>query len=136
MPSIRHLYEARLAIEVACARAAAERVTDQDLIALRRLLYIIESSTDPEAAADAEVDLHLGIARAADNPILVALLTSLAGTIRHAVHRPAGADSPRALARLVDALEAREPDTAARVMEDHLHTSIEQLFAASARAWR
>lgn len=82
--TLRDLAEARRETETACARAAAQRRTDEDLRAMRAAL---DSATDARLAMDAWLDLdivfHRGVARASHNPVLAMPLTAV-----HAVAQP------------------------------------------------
>ena len=72
------LLEMRLAVETEMASLAAARRTTADIGAIREALYRMEEVTDdPVAAARADSDFHLAIARATQNDYFVRLIDFL-----------------------------------------------------------
>ena len=129
----RQLIEARLLLEPATVRAAAARITDQQLASLRTLL---DATLDEAKAGDmggASVDteaFHVGLFRIADNDVLYELWTRVWAEwqlFRVCAWRNKP-QRPRAVAEehiaLFDALAARDGAKASDIMTDHL-----------ARAW-
>jgi DNA-binding FadR family transcriptional regulator len=123
---LRDLAEIRVAIESAAARAAAERRTDEDLAEMRRHLAGMRDATDSARDfAEADLQFHKAIGRASDN----ALMRSLSAVIETALMASFRMSSPvneaeehqisvRGHAQIVDAIEARDGDRAARAMRD------------------
>lgn len=73
--SFLQLYEARRIIEPDCTRLAAQRASDDDLNQIRASLQTMEGHRhDPEVTTQADLDFHLGIAAATDNPLMPSLL--------------------------------------------------------------
>lgn len=80
---LKHLMEVRALLEVGMAGLAAQRRTARDLAAMERCLDIMrENPADPAGYVDADVDFHLEIARAAQNPALLLLLEPLSELLR------------------------------------------------------
>ncbi len=123
---LRDLAEIRVAIESAAARAAAERRTDDDLAEMRRHLAGMREATDSARDfAEADLQFHKAIGRASDN----ALMRSLSAVIETALMASFRMSSPvneaeehqisvRGHAQIVDAIEARDGERAARAMRD------------------
>jgi GntR family transcriptional regulator, transcriptional repressor for pyruvate dehydrogenase complex len=122
-PALReHLFEARRALETACARLAAERISDEEL---EELDGLAATASEPDELIDRDVELHTAIARATRNPILLALMGSI-GTLALESRR-ASAPLPGQAARsrrdhrgIIAALRRHDPDAAAEAMDRHL----------------
>ncbi len=117
--------EARAVMERATVRLAAERRTEDDLRRLRRALAgMVNCIDDPEAFAEYDLALHEGIADAARNCLLAGALADLRGLVREMIAifvRSAESEKTMpelfaAHADLVDALERRDGDEAARII--------------------
>jgi GntR family transcriptional regulator, transcriptional repressor for pyruvate dehydrogenase complex len=120
---LSHLYEARRVLESACARLAAERITDEELAELERLVELKAATL--EAVIERDVALHGAIVRAARNPILTGLSESIGALALDG--RRSSASVPgqprRSKAehrRIVDALRRRSGDDAAAAMDAHI----------------
>ncbi|MFN8077164.1 MAG: FadR/GntR family transcriptional regulator [Kineosporiaceae bacterium] len=117
----RHVLEVRRALEVAAARIAATRRTPEDVALLRDLLARrseLFAAGDLEAAVSVEVRLHQAVGSATHNPLLAELYENVLHTLRDniAANMAAwGLDTDEHVA-LVDAIEAGDPDAAAREM--------------------
>lgn len=74
------LMEARALVEVATARLAAERATREDVEELERLLVLMKGS-DLDGYFEAELQFHLTLARASQNPVLSKLVEILIGRV-------------------------------------------------------
>ena len=129
-----HLFEARLALETACARLAAERISDVELETLDGLAATAKSV--PDDLIDRDVELHTAIARATGNPILLALMGSI-GTLalesrRASAHLPGqAARSQRDHRAIIAALRRHDPEAAAAAMDRHL-TSVARAMRRNA----
>jgi DNA-binding GntR family transcriptional regulator len=139
----RQLYEARLLVEPATARAAAARITGEQLEALRPLL---DSALNEAKAGDmggASIDseaFHLALFRIAGNDVLLELWTRVWAewqlfrvcAWRNEPHRPRAVANEHAA--LYDALAARDEARAGAVMTDHLAhawSHVERFLATS-----
>lgn len=125
----RQLFEARLLIEPAVVRAAAARVTDEQLAALRSLL---DSTLNEAKAGDmggASVDteaFHIALFRIADNDVLFELWTRVWAewqlfrvcAWRNKPQRPRAAAEEHTT--LFDALADRDEAKAVAIMTEHL----------------
>ena len=127
---VHHLFEARRILETACARLAAERITDQELETLEQL--VARNDEDADELIDSDVALHTAIAHATGNPILLALMGSigqLALESRRATVSLPGQAAParRDHRAIVAALARRAPEAAAEAMDAHLQ-GVERAF--------
>jgi GntR family transcriptional regulator, transcriptional repressor for pyruvate dehydrogenase complex len=69
---VQELIEARILIEVELAGLAAERATAEQIAELSSLLdCMVKAKNNPQEFVQADVEFHLGIARAASNGILL-----------------------------------------------------------------
>lgn len=112
--AVTDVYEVRMLIEVQAARLAAERRTDEDLIALDAALTArLAAGTGPDAGfVDADIALHRTVVAAAHNPVLTDLFSEFAPALR------------QALIDLVDLLGLRRADP------DHGHAQHRALVTA------
>jgi DNA-binding GntR family transcriptional regulator len=127
--TMRDMFAARAVLEPLAARIAAERATDEQLHALRDLLDQARDATaagDFERVAELNTRLHGAVAVLSGNRWLVQFSTSM---YRH-VHWVFRLGAPTRAAhsweehvRLVEALEARDPDAAEQAAVDHVHAA-------------
>jgi GntR family transcriptional repressor for pyruvate dehydrogenase complex len=92
---------------------------------------------DPEAASLADVAFHRAIAKATENELFVVLVDSIGDVMmdirRATVWRPGRVQIGIAHhQRILEALERRDVEGAARAMEDHLVESLQALTEAEA----
>ena len=84
--SITLLYEARRTLEGANARFAAQRATPEDIARLSSCLKRMKEHDGSIARwSEADLDFHLAVARATQNPFLSALLEPLVGQLRDVI---------------------------------------------------
>jgi GntR family transcriptional repressor for pyruvate dehydrogenase complex len=128
--AISDIVEARLELEPAIARLAAERASEENL---RRIEDTVArgrmSIGDAEASIQASLDFHGAVAAATRNQTLQ-LMTRLLRSLyfestRHSRRDP---DSYRKLLRdhevIYEAVRAHEPERAARAVQEHLRQGI------------
>jgi GntR family transcriptional repressor for pyruvate dehydrogenase complex len=88
---LRKIYEARGAIEVALTKMAAQRATPEDIHRIQKAVERMESSLDDNAAfVEADLDFHLGVARAGKNELLEQFYHLSQKLIREAIHEMVG----------------------------------------------
>lgn len=113
------LYETRMILEATVGRVAAERRTDHDIRALRRLLARVEDvdATDPQAMVVMNQQFHRTVWRASHNESLLDLLERL--NLHLARYPETTLQYPgrwkqawQEHAELIDAIEARDGDRA------------------------
>jgi DNA-binding GntR family transcriptional regulator len=124
---ILEIYEVRITLEGAAARAAAERRTDLDLLKLERVhSSMLETSTeDPERRAAANRTFHEAIWATSHNATLVDLLGRLhAHLIRYRettlTYHDRWATVLDEHRQLIDAIKAGDRERAGRIAEDHM----------------
>ena len=138
---IAALYEARSVLESTNVRLAAERATDQDLAHLADCIRrMTEHAGAIEAIgqwAEADLDFHVGIAKATQNPFLVVLLHPLVDRIRGVIAEgylvpgavDRGLDAHRKILNFLLARDAAGADAAIRAHLNDSEASI-RLFDA------
>jgi GntR family transcriptional repressor for pyruvate dehydrogenase complex len=131
--ALLHLFDVRKVVETACARIAAERISDDELADLERILDAGEAALgDREELLDSDVEVHAAVVRATRNPLLIQIMSgvgalALAGRKR-TVMLPGMAEKSIAEHRdIVTALAERDGDAAGAAMTAHL-VRIERAF--------
>ena len=121
-----HLAELRLALEPGIAAMAAERVTDEDLTAMREAVAVMDRSQEnAEAYIEADLDFHLALAEAAANPLILSLIDSIVGLLREQRIRIFNVEGGPQRGqfhhkRILEAMERRDPEMARATMRAHL----------------
>lgn len=128
--SLRTLQETRETIEPALARLAAERRTQEDVERLRALnAGMAEVMDDRTAFAKANFTWHGAVGAASKNDLLAAFLYSMSkGVVEATVLEEYDTlelrrEVLRAHERIIDAIEARDPDAAYRRMDRHVRAT-------------
>ena len=141
LAEIGALAELREAVEGAAVRLAVQRATDADIAAVAALLDAARpgegGGTDAEQGVRAGGDFHEQLTRLSGNPAMVdavrGAMTRLARTRWLEVRTPAAREQAWLEHRAVlDALEARDADTAARLLTGHIRGTNDRLLAALA----
>jgi DNA-binding GntR family transcriptional regulator len=132
------IHEIRIFLEACAARFAAQRITDEQIKALRAILREQEAavkSTDAAGYFRTNADLHRIIANAAGNDRLTQILATLEDQMRIALHRVA-ADRTHMRAGLaehravVGAIAARDAAVAEQRMRAHIESTIARVSHA------
>ena len=120
------MFEARLVLESSIAALAAERATDEHIAELaEEVAEMYASLDDPQEYLIHDVRFHRTIARAAQNPILAALMETITAnmydsrhmTVDQASDRKESAEMHREIYR---AIRTHSPGQARLTMEAHL----------------
>jgi GntR family transcriptional repressor for pyruvate dehydrogenase complex len=121
---LAQLSEVRLALEPENARLAAARASSADLQALRACHERFANSANFEEQVSADGDFHRLIAEASGNKIAALLITSLAdlftASLTHGYSRVTKDTAVADHARILKAILARNPASAAKAMRTHL----------------
>jgi DNA-binding GntR family transcriptional regulator len=124
------VYDARLAIERAVARLAAQRATSEQVAALVALSNAAEGLHGESARAFVAHDLrlHLAIAAAGRNPYLEDALTRIlpmSARLWHRLYREVGSDRRFMFQHggIIDAIGARDPEAAEAATTAHLDSA-------------
>ena len=125
-PTVRSLFEVRLALEPLASELAARRATELHAAALEDCLRRTKRPRISRSdLIDLDIELHGLIVEASDNPLLKSVVKSLSVLSRKSREltvRRAGA-VPRAVAEhdaIVRAIVRRQPGQARQAMTDHL----------------
>ena len=121
-----HLVELRLVLEPGIAAMAAERVTDEDLAAMREAVAVMDrSQKNAESYIEADLDFHLALAEAAGNPLILSLIDSIVGLLREQRKRIFNVEGGPQRGqfhhnRILEVMECRDPEMARIAMRAHL----------------
>ena len=121
-----HLAELRRILEPEIAALAAPRIEEQLLATMREAVGAMDRSVhDREAYIEADLDFHLALAEAADNPLILALIDSIVGLLREQRSRIFEVDGGPGRGqfhhkRILKAIERRDPEAAREAMRAHL----------------
>jgi GntR family transcriptional repressor for pyruvate dehydrogenase complex len=133
------LLETREAIEPACARLAATYRLDEDLAELDRANGAIAVEGSLTAFLQANVDWHVAVAVASHNELLNGFMLALSRAIYTATDNQGfvDADVRRATVHshvaITDAIRDRDPETAVRRMQRHVHAYAEAVMQVEDR---
>ncbi len=123
---LEHLKEARLAFEIAMARSAAKRATDEDIIRLREAFDAHRASFgDPVRFLETDLALHKMIAVVSGNPVYVAVSQAMLQWLRNFhedLVRAPGAEEVTVDEHelMVDCIARHDPDGAEKAVREHL----------------
>lgn len=121
-----HLAELRRILEPEIAALAAPRIEEQLLTTMREAVAAMDRNLhDREAYIEADLDFHLALAEAADNPLILALIDSIVGLLREQRTRIFEVDGGPERGqfhhkRILEAIERRDADAARDAMRAHL----------------
>jgi GntR family transcriptional repressor for pyruvate dehydrogenase complex len=117
----------RLVLEPEIAGLAAEHIEEQLLTTMREAVAEMDRKLhDPDAYVEADLDFHLALAEAADNPLILSLLDSIVGLLREQRSRIFNVDGGPERGqfhhkRILAAVEQRNPEAARQAMRAHLN---------------
>ena len=121
-----NLVEVREILEPEIAALAATRITEEYISAMREALEIMETALDNvDVFAEADLDFHLALAEATQNPIIPVLVDSIIDLLREQRKRiglvngglQRGQSHHK---KILDAVIRRDPQAARQAMQDHL----------------
>ena len=123
-----HLFDARTLVEPMIARAASHRRTEADIAAMASALIAYLDAPDHDASRRADAALHLAIAQATHNPILVEMSVDLRARITLNLGAEPYSDEARRIAifqhtDLVAAVTDGRGDDAAAIAATHFALS-------------
>jgi GntR family transcriptional regulator, transcriptional repressor for pyruvate dehydrogenase complex len=134
-----HLAEVREILEPEIAARAATRAQDQHLASMREAVTVMDQALrDPDAYIEADLDFHLSLAEAADNPLILSLIDSIVGLLREQRLRIFYVDGGPERGqfhhkRILQAIEQRDPEASRNAMRAHLQQVREDSTASSGR---
>ncbi len=135
------LSEVRAIFEPEIAALAATRIGESDLAMMREALATMDRSLrDPEGFIEGDLDFHLALAEAADNPIILTLIDSIVGLLREQrleIFSVEGGPERGQYhhKRILEAVERQDAEAAREAMRAHLG-QVHQDFLRSAKPKR
>lgn len=135
------LSEVRGIFEPEIAALAATRIGESHLAMMREALAMMDRSLkDPEVFIEADLDFHLALAEAADNPIILTLIDSIVGLLREQRLEIFGVEGGPERGqyhhkRILEAVERQDAEAARQAMRSHLE-QVRQDFLSSTKPKR
>jgi GntR family transcriptional repressor for pyruvate dehydrogenase complex len=120
------LVEVREILEPDIAALAAARADEQHLATMREAIAVMDRTPrDPDAYIEADLDFHLSLAEAVDNPFILSLLDSIVGLLREQRMKIFSVEGGPERGqyhhkRILEAIERHDPDAAREAMRAHL----------------
>jgi GntR family transcriptional regulator, transcriptional repressor for pyruvate dehydrogenase complex len=119
--------EVRMVLEVGIVPLVCERATEEDLADLEKICERSENAlrTD-DYSMDISLEFHIRVAQATHNPAIVMLIESFRGPILMSLQEAKeaapemGAVGTKEHERFIEAVRARDVDSATRIMREHL----------------
>jgi GntR family transcriptional regulator, transcriptional repressor for pyruvate dehydrogenase complex len=137
-----NLAQVRQILEPEIAALAATRIQEPQLALMREAFTVMNNALkDPDAYIEADLDFHLALAEAAENPLILSLLDSIVGLLREQrlkifFHESGPERGQYHHARILAAIEKRDPDASRAAMREHLEQVREDSSAEQGRAGR
>jgi GntR family transcriptional repressor for pyruvate dehydrogenase complex len=132
-----HLAGLRQILEPEIAAFAALSIDEQLLATMREAVAVMDQSLhDPDAYIEADLDFHLALAEAVENPLILSLLDSIVGLLREQRSRIFAVDGGPERGqfhhkRILQAIEQRDRDGAREAMRIHLEQVREDSSSSS-----
>src|SRR5699024_681020 len=132
LKEVEEVYACRRALEVLAIQLATEHMDDEGLDQLHTLIREAKNAQDITEHVKVNKDIHDIILAYAQNETLEILLTQLQDVIYHNQSRTTFSTVRKREIydehkRMVLAIEARDPDEAARAMYDHVNNSYQHI---------
>ncbi|GEM_PF-5401720 len=130
-----NILEARVAVEVATTRLAAERATDYDVEILEGILNEMKQATSMDDVFAREQQFHRRLAQVCNNPVLSGLASMLFDMVREDAEEflrtmpYTRQHTLKVFGDLLEALRNHDPRIAANAMSEHLSLSKEALIS-------
>ncbi len=121
-----NLVEVREILEPEIAALAATRITDEYISAMQKAVETMDHALDNvEVFVEADLDFHLALAEATQNPIIPALIDSIIELLREQRKRIALTEGGLHRGqyhhkRILEAVMQHDPQAARKAMQDHL----------------
>ncbi|SEE70513.1 transcriptional regulator, GntR family [Paraburkholderia caballeronis] len=141
LSDIRRCYEYRVVVESGAAALAAQKADDADIAAIRdeweNLERIVETAG---IGAKDDFAFHLAVTRASKNQFFVSALSSIHEQMVFSMNLSRNLSLVKSVERqrlvqrehleVLDAIQQRDPERAARAMREHLERAIERMFGS------
>jgi len=134
------LVEVREILEPEIAALAATRITEEYIAAMREAIEIMDTALDNvDVFVEADLDFHLALAEATQNPFIPILMDSIIDLLREQRKRigltPGGLRRGQSHhKKILDAIIQHDPQAARKAMQDHLQQVREDSNASTATA--
>jgi GntR family transcriptional repressor for pyruvate dehydrogenase complex len=120
-----NLVEVREILEPEIAALAATRMTDEYIADMQDAVDIMDSAPNMDVYVEADLDFHLALAVATENPIIPALMDSIIDLLREQRKRIGLAEGGLARGQhhhkaILDAVKHKDPEAARQAMRRHL----------------
>ena len=132
--TVRDLVDARRMLESEAAALAATKHTAEDADRLRATLEAFEAASDVEVRAELDLAFHDAIAVASGNPVIMIMFGSIRDLTHAMVLRSLTDRSARRAGSplhhvVLDAILARDPETARAAMTEHVTLAVKHYGA-------
>lgn len=138
--SLKHILEVRRLLETGCAQLAALHRKADDIQQLSQIMKDMRIDLEDETRSEqADVQFHLGIAKATHNPLLITLMESISEKLHDSMRdsRTLWFYAERSSAErlllehqsILDAIVQQRPQIASQRMEHHIQTVEEVLMS-------
>jgi GntR family transcriptional regulator, transcriptional repressor for pyruvate dehydrogenase complex len=135
---LRQLNETRFSIEPDAAAFAAQRASKAQILTMRRIQTQLENASDNASAIEADIAAHHAIADASGNLIYRLILDSLAELSIASRLRTIGRIGKQTAiahhARILKAIELRDPEGAREAMREHVRAAGEDMDLPSLKS--
>jgi len=121
-----NLEEVREILEPEIAALAATRITEENIAAMTEAVEIMDTALDNvDIFVEADLDFHLALAEATQNPIIPSLMDSIIDLLREQRKRTGNVEGGLARGqyhhkKILDAVVQRDPLAAREAMQAHL----------------
>ena len=121
-----NLAEVREILEPEIAALAATRVTEENIAAMQEAVDTMETAlNNAEVFVEADLDFHLALAEATQNPLIPSLVDSIVDLLREQRKRTGNVEGGLARGqyhhkKILEAIIQRDPVAARLAMHDHL----------------
>jgi len=135
-----NLVEVREILEPEIAALAATRITTEYITAMQDAVKIMDTALDNvEVYIEADLDFHLALAEATQNPFILILMDSIIDLLREQRKRISLAKGGLERGqfhhkRILEAVTSRDPQASRKAMHDHLQQVREDSNASAANA--
>jgi len=137
---VANLVEVREILEPEIAALAATRITDEYIGAMAEAIKIMDGALDKvDIFVEADLDFHLALAEATENPIIPLLMDSIIDLLREQRKRTGSAANGLARGQshhraIMEAVIRHDPEAARIAMQSHLQQVREDSDASTATA--
>lgn len=123
---LAHLAEVREILEPEIAALAATRISTENIAAMTEAIQTMDTALDnADVFAEADLDFHLALAEATQNPLIPSLMDSIIDLLREERKRTGAVEGGLARGqshhkKILAAVICRDPGSARQAMRDHL----------------